>query len=244
MGQHIDFAIGDVQTRAYVALPEGGGPHPGVVVTFHKDGLDDFTEWLVDDLARIGYAAIAPDHYHAMPPGETIDTRKNWLDDAQMTLDLKAAADWLAAQDSVDGERIALTGHCMGGRTTWVGMASLPGVFKCGCAFYSGNAFGQVGTPPPPMDRLESITEPVYGFFGNEDRNPSPDDVAEMDRRMTALGKKFEFVQYDGAGHAFMGAGKFHEHAARDGWTRAIRIIGQHTGGPAPEVGATIMDGR
>ncbi len=25
MGQHIDFAIGDVQTRAYVALPEGTG---------------------------------------------------------------------------------------------------------------------------------------------------------------------------------------------------------------------------
>jgi carboxymethylenebutenolidase len=249
VGKFIDLVIGDVrgsdiQAKAFVALPEGAGPHPGVVVTFHKDGLDDFTEWLVDDLARNGYAAIAPDHYHAMPLGKTLDDRKEFLDDAQMALDLKAGADWLGAQDNVDGGRLALVGHCMGGRTTWVGLVSLPGVFKCGCPFYSGNSFGQIGSPPPPMDRLAAIDCPVMGFFGNEDTSPSPADVDTMAERLTALGKQHEFVRYDGAGHAFMGGSdKFRESAARDAWTRAVQFIAEYTGGNAPEVGEVYRPG-
>ncbi|MBT3534231.1 MAG: dienelactone hydrolase family protein [Rhodospirillaceae bacterium] len=240
MGQTIDFAIGDIQTTAYVAVPEGAGPHPGVVVTFHRDGIDDFTHWLVDDLARNGYGAIAPDHYHAMPPGKTVDDRKEFLDDAQMALDLKAAADWLGAQANIDGDRLALVGHCMGGRTTWVGLVSLPGVFKCGCPFYSGNAFGRIGTPPPPMERLAAIDCPVMGFFGNDDRNPPPEDVDRIDKMMAELGKEHEFFRYDDTGHAFMGADpeKFREHSARDAWTRAVKFIAGHTGGTAPDVGA------
>ncbi len=244
MGKFIDLTIGDITAKAYVALPQGAGPHPGVVVTFHKDGLDDFTEWLVDDLARNGYGAIAPDHYHAMPPGKTIDDRKEFLDDDQMARDLKAAVDWLGAQATVDGDRVALVGHCMGGRTTWAGLVSLPGVFKCGCPFYSGNAFGQIGAPPPPMERLAAIDCPVMGFFGNEDTNPSPADVDRMAERMTALGKEHEFFRYDDTGHAFMGGSeKFREKAARDAWTRAVKFIAAHTGGTAPDIGAVYRAG-
>lgn len=244
MGQTIDFAIGDIQTTAYVSVPDGAGPHPGVVVTFHKDGIDDFTMWVVDDLARNGYAAIAPNHYHAMPPGKTIEDRKEFLDDAQVAKDIEAGCDWLAAQDNVDGDRLALVGHCMGGRNTWLGLVSLPGRFRCGCPFYSGNTFGQIGTPPPPGERFASIDCPVMGFFGNEDKNPSPEEVDRMDNLLTELGKPHEFFRYDGAGHAFMGADKFHEHAARDGWTRALKFIAKHTGGSAPEVADVFPEAR
>lgn len=238
MGQSIDFAIGDIQTTAYVAVPEGSGPFPGVVVAFHMGGIDSFTEWVVDDLAKNGYAAIAPNHYHAMPPGKTIADRKEFLDDDQMTLDLKTSADWLAAQDNVDGDRLALIGHCMGGRTTWVGLVSLPDVFKCGCPFYSGNSFGQIGSPPPPAERFAAIKAPVMGFFGNDDANPSPEDVDRMSQILTELGKEHVFHRYDGTGHAFMGAGreKFRENSARDAWTKTLKFLSSHIGGNAPEV--------
>ena len=240
MGQTIDFAIGDIQTDAYVSVPDGAGPFPGVVVAFHKDGIDDFTRWVADDLARNGYAAIAPNSYHAMPPGKTVEDRKEFLDDAQMTRDLKAAADWLAAEGKAGKDRLAILGHCMGGRTTWVGLVSLPGVFKCGCPFYSGNTFGRIGSPPPPAERLAAITCPVMGFFGNDDRNPSPEEVDRLDAMLTELGKEHEFFRYDGAGHAFMGASreKFREHAARDAWTRALKFMSRHIGGGAPETAA------
>ena len=246
MGTTIEFSIGDIETTAYVAVPDGAGPHPGVVVAFHKDGIDDFTHWVVDDLASNGYAAIAPNSYHAMPPDKTIDDRKEFLDDAQVTLDLKAAADWLSAQANVDGDRLALLGHCMGGRTTWLGLVSLPDVFKCGCPFYSGNTFGKVGTPPPPADRFEAIKAPVMGFFGNDDANPSPADVDKLDQILTELGKEHVFHRYDGTGHAFMGGtrAKFRENSARDAWTKTYQFLSQHIGGTAPAVANVMPDDR
>lgn len=240
MGKTIDFAIGDIRTDAYVSVPDGAGPFPGVVVAFHKDGIDDFTRWVVNDLARNGYAAIAPNSYHAMPPGKTVEDRKEFLDDAQMTRDLKAAADWLVAEGKAGKDRLAILGHCMGGRTTWLGLVSLPGVFKCGCPFYSGNTFGKIGSPPPPAERLAAIDCPVMAFFGNDDRNPTPEEVDRLDAMLTELGTEHEFFRYDGAGHAFMGASreKFREHAARDAWTRALKFMSRHIGGGAPETAA------
>ena len=43
MADTIELTIGDVTTTGYVAVPAGGGKHPGVVVAFHREGLDDFT---------------------------------------------------------------------------------------------------------------------------------------------------------------------------------------------------------
>ena len=240
MGSMIDFTIGNIQTTAYTSLPEGQGAFPGVVVAFHKDGIDPFTKWLVDDLARNGYAAIAPNHYHILPSLDYIDRRKEYLDDDQLTADIQASVDWLVRDGNADRDRLALIGHCMGGRTTWAGLVGLPNVFKCGCPYYSGGSFLQQGQLPAPMDRLENITCPVMGFFGNDDKNPSPADVEEFSRRLTALNKEHEFHRYDGAGHAFMDwTGKsFNERASRDAWAKTLNFLSQHIGG---NTGATVF---
>ena len=53
--------------RVYLDTPAGGGEAPGVVVIQHGPGLDRFIEDRVEDLARHGYAAAAPDLYHRQP---------------------------------------------------------------------------------------------------------------------------------------------------------------------------------
>lgn len=230
MADSIDFTIGDVKTNAIVNTPSGDGPFPGVVVTFHRDGIDDFTAWLLDDLAANGYASIAPNHYHVMPPGMDLERRREFLTDEQMAADLDAAADWLVANANVDPDRLAVMGHCMGGRTTWMALTSMPGRWKCGCVWYGGGSFNQLGKVAAPADRLERIACPVAGFFGNDDGNPSPADVNELDARLTKLGKEHEFHRYDGAGHAFMGFGRpsYREEACKDSWSRAMAFLGKH----------------
>jgi len=231
MADTIDLTIGDIDTSAFVAVPSGGGKHPGVVVTFHREGLDDFTAWLCDNLAANGYAAISPNHFHVMPPGVDLERRREFLTDEQMAADLDAAANWLTAEGGADAHRLALIGHCMGGRTTWMGLASHPARWKCGCVWYSGGSFNQLGNLPAPADRLETIACPVAGFFGNDDKNPSPADVDELDARLTELGKPHEFHRYDGAGHAFMGVGRpnYREEQSKDSWEKALAFIGKHT---------------
>jgi dienelactone hydrolase len=92
MPRIIDFKIGTASARAAVAVPEGKGPFPGAVVSFHKDGIDSFTEWLVDELAANGFAAIAPDHFHVLPPGKGPDERRDYMTDEQLAADFRAAA--------------------------------------------------------------------------------------------------------------------------------------------------------
>ena len=233
MAETIELTIGEVTTTAMIAAPAGAGPHPGVVVAFHREGLDGFTAWVVDDLAANGFAAIAPNHYHALPPGADIEQRRDYLTDAQMARDLEAAAGMLAARDDVDGARLALIGHCMGGRTTLMGLASLPERWRCGCVWYGGNAFNPLGDLPPPAERLANIACPVIGFYGNDDANPSPQDVDRIDALLGEHGKVHEFHRYDGAGHAFMSfeTPRYREAQAKDSWNRALAFLGQHLNG-------------
>ena len=230
MAETIDLAIGGVQTTALTALPAIGDSVPGVVITFHRGGLDEFTAWLVDDLAANGYAAIAPNHYHALPEGVSLDDRRDYLTDEQMALDIETSADWLAAQSRVDADRLGLIGHCMGGRTTLVGLASFPERWRCGCDWYGGRLFNTMGNVPSPADRIGDIACPVAGFFGNDDTDPSPDDVDRLDALLTGHGIQHEFHRYDNAGHAFMNftSENHRETPAQDSWTKALDFLERH----------------
>src|SRR5882672_1406286 len=61
--------------RVYLDAPAGGGTRPGVVVMIHGPGLDKFIETQVEDLARHGYIAAAPDLFHRQAAGGDMRTR-------------------------------------------------------------------------------------------------------------------------------------------------------------------------
>ena len=46
-------------------------------------------------------------------------------------------------------------------------------------------------------------TCPLLGIFGNDDENPTADQVNRTEAVLKKLGKNYEFHRYDGAGHAF-----------------------------------------
>jgi carboxymethylenebutenolidase len=234
MPQTIDFKIGSVNTRAFTAMPPGAGKVPGVVVTFHRGGLDDVTAWMVDNAAAAGFVVISPNHYHVLPSEseEDIERRTQFLSDEQMTADLQAALGWLRAHNRVDASRLALIGTCMGGRTTLVGCETLADVWRAACIWYGGNSYkqltGKLAAPATP-ERIKLIRAPMLGFFGNDDQNPSREDVNKLDKLLTDAGKTHTFYRYDGAGHGFLnpygGAEKYRPAAAKDSWGKAMAFL-------------------
>ena len=71
----------------------------------------------------------------------------------------------------------------------------------------------------------------MIGFYGNEDTNPSPEDVNRIDAELTRLGKPHEFHRYNGAAHAFqnfLDGSRYRERPARGSWSEMLAFFSQH----------------
>ena len=214
----------------FIDAPAGAGPHPTIVVAHHRAGNDAATTKFVQDLAGHGYVAVTPHLHHRRPEGEHTRESIANLDDNQIVADLNATVAHMQGMDAVNNDRMAIAGHCMGGRVSFLGAASIP-AFKCNVAYYSGNMFKVMGSGDvPPFEKLGNLRGPVAGFFGADDENPSSDDVAKIDAKLTELGIAHEFHSYEGAGHAFQ---NFHNPqgyraaATADSFAKMIAWLGK-----------------
>ena len=224
----------------YAAVPSGGsGPFPAVVVSQHGGGVDQFIQTICDRLAEAGSAGVAPSLYHRIP-AERMNASPRpspWdvLSDPETIADINATVDWLRAHPGIDGERIGITGFCMGGREAWLGAATNPHI-KAAAPYYGGNILVPWGSgAQSPFELASGISCPVLFHFGEVDVNPSSEDMATFDAELTRLGIEHEFHVYPGADHAFMDftAGRFQQAASDASWPRTIEFFDRHLKGAA-----------
>ena len=174
--------------------PEGDGPVPGIMVAQHlpiaHEGLekDPFTLDIGERLAAAGYACVIPFVFHWWPPEEDIEVKRTaWRDDWTIA-DLEAANAVLTGLDRVDTNRIGIIGHCWGGRIAFLGACRFP-LYKACATLYGGRikvAMGETSTPP--IELADQIQGSIIGIFGNDDQNPSPADVDDIDAALNAAG--------------------------------------------------------
>ena len=149
---------------------------PGVVVIQHGPGLDRFIEDRVEDLARHGYAAAAPDLYHRQPAdGADMMARIGRLRDREIVSDVDATIAHMRAATRVAGRQPRGAGLLHGrpaSPSCWLDRA--PAAWRAAGVFYGGSIMKPWGDSPTPFDLTANITCPVVGFFGVEDTNPSP----------------------------------------------------------------------
>ncbi len=222
------LTVAGASMEADVDEPAGAGPHPAMVVAHHRGAIDAFTRKFVEDIAASGYAAAAPALYHRRPAGEdSAESLKN-LDDAEIVADLTATVAYLGDLATVRAGDIGIVGHCMGGRVSFLGAASISSLAAC-AIFYGGNTMKGWGAGnPPPIELAGNITCPVIGFFGNDDQNPSPADVARIDSEFTKHGVEHSFHAYDGTGHAFqnfMNDASYREEATNDAQAKLLAFL-------------------
>ena len=222
--------------EVFLFEPEGAGPHPGIVLCQHipvgHTGVENDTVTLktAERYAENGYAVAVPFIFHWWPKEADMQLKRDEFRDDWTALDLKAAFDLLAGKPNVDGERIAVIGHCWGGRVAWLGAATDPRYKAC-AVFYGGRIKLTMGPgTPPAIDLAPKIPCPVIGFFGNEDSNPSPEDVNDYEAALAKAGIEHVFHRYDGAGHAFQSFNnpeRYHHEASEDAWSKVLVFLGE-----------------
>ena len=216
----------------YVSVPDGTGPFPALVVIHHQTGVDEFIQGMAQRLAGAGYVAAVPDLYHRDAPDCQDDprTRSQRLGDRRVINDVGATVKFLQNHSAVDSKRIGIIGFCMGGRVVYLAAATNP-EFKAAVTFYPGNTGRPWGRDiPSPFERTVDIHCPIQGHFGDDDKNPSPEDREKLAAELTKYDKTHEFYAYAGAGHAFMDNTKdsFRASAEAQAWPRTLAFLSRY----------------
>jgi len=203
MKRDVSVKVDGRDMRVLVGEPAGPGPHPAVLLAFHREGYSTFTEDVVETFSGNGYLIAVPDLYHRAEGAGWEVAVKQRRDD-NVLADMAAGLAYLKGRKDVDKKRIAIAGHCMGGRISLLVASTWPAEFKACLSYYGGGTMQGWGASRPPVELLGAIACPVAGFFGNDDTNPSPEDANRIEAELERHGIAHEFHRFDGTGHGYM----------------------------------------
>jgi carboxymethylenebutenolidase len=198
-GTMVTFPSGSETISGYLAVPEGPGKKPAILVIHEWWGLDDFAKGKADHFAKQGYVALAVDLYRgkvASDPDKAHQLMRGMPNDRALR-DMKSGVAHLRSRPEVDATKIGAVGWCMGG-----GLALDLAVHEptlAGAVIY----YGHLMTDPATIAALKV---PLLGNFGGKDEGIPVKDVEAFAVAAKNAGKSVDFKIYPDAGHGFASA--------------------------------------
>ncbi len=224
--------------RALLTLPEGEAPAAGwpLILAIHDAfGFSDDIRRIARRFAENGYAALAPAVYDGagapflcvVRTFRDLQARKGAAFER-----IEAARAHAAALPEIDGERLGITGFCMGGGFA-IFFAARGGLKVC-APYY--------GDTPSRAEQLRDVC-PVVAGFGALDK-PFAKQGERLERHLSELGVPHDVKIYPDVGHAYMNnfdssamasimrrtpmhAG-YDQEASEDSWRRMVDFFGKH----------------
>ncbi|MBQ9046529.1 MAG: dienelactone hydrolase family protein [Solobacterium sp.] len=221
--------------RVYWSRPLDGKPHPGIVLIPHMPGWDEWCRETARRFTEHGYSVVCPDIYCRVGTGTPVEvSQKNresgGVSDDSVMGDTKGALDFLKMQPTNNG-KVGVIGMCSGGRHTFLAACTVDG-FDAAVDCWGGGVIMKPedltpSRPVAPIDYVDQLNIPLLGIFGNDDHNPTAEDVNKTEEALKAHGKDYEFHRYDGAGHGFWYYDKpmYRQEQAMDSFNKVIAFF-------------------
>jgi dienelactone hydrolase len=197
----VTYKVGDTMFKSYLAWDDAKpGKRPGVVVFPEWWGLNDYARKRAEQLAGMGYVALAADMYGdgkttehpkeaGMLAGAVRKDIKTW--EARAAAALKT----LSGDPKVDGKKLAAIGYCFGG-TTALQLAYTGADVAAVVSFHGALTV-------PNDDQLKAIKGKILICHGALDTF-IPEETAQKTRAALDKGHiDYEMVYYGGAVHSF-----------------------------------------
>lgn len=239
------YKIGNDDFEGYLARPArqtAGASAPGVLVVHDWTGCGPFAKARAEQLAKLGYVALAVDMYgkgnRADPkePGSAAKLATPFYKDFSMfRARAQAGLNELAKQPGVDPKRLGAIGFCFGG-TTVLELARSGADLK-GVATFHG------GLKTPNGADSKNIKAQLLILHGSIDPSVPPADVAALMTDLNAAQVSYKLIAYPRAVHAFTNpdAGSditktaaYDPAAAEDAYAQMRRFFGEvFAGAPA-----------
>ena len=228
-GEDLNYLDGDAVTTGYLAVPEGPGPFPALVIIHEWNGLTDRVREVADNFAAEGYVTLAADLYQGRT-GSSSDENIALMSEANADMptvvaNLDAAVAYLKSRSDVTG-RVGAMGWCFGG-----GIAlsfGLDGAQHEATAIF----YGRLVDDPEVLARMD---HEVYGTFARLDGGPSPESVEAFAAALETAGIENDLHIYDDVDHGFWlrvdGDPDLRGEPALDAWQRLKAYLDRNLGG-------------
>ena len=197
----IEYSDGDTVFEGRLAWnDDSGAPRPGILVAHAWGGRSANEDRKADELAELGFTALALDLYgkgkRGSGPDENAALMQPLLDDrALLQRRMSVALDTLRAQPEAEAGSIAAIGFCFGGLCVLdlartgadiAGVVSFHGLFA-----------------PPGNTAGNTIKARVLALHGWDDPMATPDSVLALAQELSAMGADWQLHAYGNTMHAF-----------------------------------------
>lgn len=229
----VEYELDGETYEGLLAVPEGEGPHPCVMVCHAWAGRAEHEDEVARRLAGQGYLAFAADVYGKGVRGGSKEENQELMEPlasdrtGKLAARLKASLEAMTAQSEADADRAAVCGYCFGGLCALdVARANLP--VKGAAAFHA--ILGEQDKP-----QSGDIAPKVIAFQGFDDPMATPDDLTAFGKEMTARGADWQLHVFGGVMHAFTNKGAndpdfgtvYDADADRRSWDGFLRFLSE-----------------
>ena len=233
MENYVTVKVSDgTEMRVYVSRPSNPGKHPGIVVYQEAYGVNPHIRSVADRFAREGYVAIAPELFHRTGTGIEGDyndftgMQKHFtvIKEDLVEADVRASYDWLIGDPSVDVDRTACIGFCMGGRIAFQTNTILP--VKAAISFYGG------GIAETLAGRIPQLHGAALMFWGGRDKRILPEHIRTIVDGLRAASKLYTNIEFSEAEHGFFNDARttYHKESAEQAWPLLLHFLRTHVG--------------
>ncbi|MEO5711128.1 MAG: dienelactone hydrolase family protein [Nocardioidaceae bacterium] len=239
----VDITTPDGTADAFLAAPEDGEHHPGVLLYMDAFGPRPQLEQMAERLADEGYVVLVPHVFYREGRAPLVDTSalqdpdvrgalfekiSPWMQahtPERVAVDADAYVEYLREHDQVDAGPIGVVGYCMGGGFALRTAAQHPGDVGAVAAFHPARL--ATDAPDSPHLLADRIEAEVYVASADQDQSMPVDQQERLDAALTEAGVEHVCEQYDGAQHGFTMAdtAAYDEASAERHWTALIGLF-------------------
>jgi dienelactone hydrolase len=229
--REVEYQSGGIVMRGRLAVPDGIGPFPAVLIAHEANGLDEFQASRAEKFSELGYVALALD-YHG---GGTVFSNPEEMmgqlellgsNPDEIRARAQAALDVLLVEPAVDPTRVAAVGYCFG-ETIVMELARTGVDIKAIVGFHPGLNVLRPG-------ESANIRGKVLMCVGADDPIVSLDQRRAFEEEMRASGVDWRIHLYGGVQHSFTHPNsgssglpglKFDEIASQRSWRSMIDLF-------------------